>query len=440
MASCMSSLVVLSNGLWLMPAFWPRTNNMACGITSCSFIASWPAPLGRWNTGTPKLCTACSHSACSLGLLGAALVADARMGLTQLTESLQDWQAAPDWTRQAKALAAQWNVRVTELTQDVPQDTLPYDAEVIGAVRDSLNDAGGDSGKHDVVVCAAGTLPAGLTLSSAGTFTYTPNANFNGTAPDFTDVVNAHGLVRGDGIVERDEIRIDIDADQLARHPAALTLQGDAGATMAALLPHLTQKPAHSTQAAHDTRTAARAALADLSATMPAQLEMVEAIRSAQPQALIVGDSTQPIYAANLFYDHDRPGGYFNAATGFGALGFGPGAAVGAAIAAKGAKVVCLIGDGGLQFSPGELRTAVDENLPVTFLVWNNAAFNEIADAMRGANTEVIGCSPSPLNMEPFAAACDLPFTSVPMEPEALHWALSQPCTGPRMIEVRVPR
>lgn len=29
-------------------------------------------------------------------------------------------------------------------------------------------------------------------------------ASFNGTAPDFTDVVNARGLVRGDGIVERD--------------------------------------------------------------------------------------------------------------------------------------------------------------------------------------------------------------------------------------------
>jgi acetolactate synthase-1/2/3 large subunit len=233
-------------------------------------------------------------------------------------------------------------------------------------------------------------------------------------------------------------IRIDIDADQLARHPAALMLQGDAGATMAALTPQLAQKPAHSTQAASDTRSAARAALADLSATMPAQLEMVEAIRSALPQALIVGDSTQPVYAGNLYYDHDRAGGWFNAATGFGALGFGPGAAVGAAVASPGTPVVCLIGDGGLQFSPGELRTAVDENLPITFLVWNNAAFREIADAMRGANTEIIGCHPSPLKMAHFAAACDLPFTAIPQDPAELHRALSAPCKGPRLIEVRV--
>ena len=122
----------------------------------------------------------------------------------------------------------------------------------------------------------------------------------------------------------------------------------------------------------------------------------------------------------------------------YGALGFAPGAAVGAALASPGTRVVCLIGDGGLQFSPGELRTAVDERLPITFLVWNNSAFGEIADAMRAANTEVIGCDPSPLRLEPFAAACDLPFTSIPQDVEVLHWALTQPNEGPRLIEIRV--
>ncbi|NBZ88341.1 5-guanidino-2-oxopentanoate decarboxylase [Stagnihabitans tardus] len=233
-------------------------------------------------------------------------------------------------------------------------------------------------------------------------------------------------------------IRIDRDPAQLARWTAALPLLGDAGATMAALLPRVTPRSREGAARAEATRHAARAILGDLSATMPGQLDMVEAIRSALPGAQIVGDSTQPVYAGNLYYDHDRPGGWFNAATGYGALGFGPGAAVGAAMANPGVKTVCLIGDGGLQFSPGELRTAVDERLPITFLVWNNAAFREIADAMRGANTEVIGCHPSPLRMEPFAAACDLPFTSVPQDPDVLHWALSQPCDGPRLIEVRV--
>ncbi len=76
------------------------------------------------------------------------------------------------------------------------------------------------------------------------------------------------------------------------------------------------------------------------------------------PGAIIVGDSTQPVYAGNLWYDHDRTGGWFNAATGFGALGFAPGAAVGAALAAPGTPVICLDRRRRVAVQPGELRTA----------------------------------------------------------------------------------
>ena len=93
---------------------------------------------------------------------GTALVADARIGLGQLSSAVGDWKADARWTAHAQTQAAGWVARVTELTTAVPKDVLPYDAEVMGAVRDSLNDAGGDSGQHDVVVCAAGTLPAEL--------------------------------------------------------------------------------------------------------------------------------------------------------------------------------------------------------------------------------------------------------------------------------------
>lgn len=230
-------------------------------------------------------------------------------------------------------------------------------------------------------------------------------------------------------------IRIDLCAAQLARHPAALTLQADAGKVMSALLPRLAAKTAQGALRAAAARDGARA---ELSPAMRDQVAMLEAIRAAVPGSIIVGDSTQPVYAGNLYYDHDRAGGWFNAATGYGALGFGPGAAVGAALASSGTPVICLIGDGGLQFSPGELRTALDENLPVTFVVWNNAGFQEIADAMVDAGTEVIGCTPSPLKMGPFAEACDLPFASVPADPAALRQALDVRPAGPNLIEIRL--
>ena len=233
-------------------------------------------------------------------------------------------------------------------------------------------------------------------------------------------------------------IRVDLCEMQLARHKARLAVQADAGAFAAALLPRLAPRKGDGAERAAAARTAARAELAELHPSMPGQLAMVEAVRDALPGTLIVGDSTQPVYAANLCYDHDRPGGWFNAATGYGALGFGPGAAIGAAVA-SGAHVTCLIGDGGLGFDPAELRVAVDENLPVTFLVWNNAAFREIAEAMIAAQTRVVGCSPSPFDMAHFAAACSLPFARVAQDPEALKAALRQPMTGPRLIEVQAP-
>ncbi|MFN6978215.1 MAG: thiamine pyrophosphate-dependent enzyme, partial [Gemmobacter sp.] len=177
------------------------------------------------------------------------------------------------------------------------------------------------------------------------------------------------------------------------------------------------------------------AAQAALPAAMGRQCAILAAIRDARPGGIIVGDSTQPVYAGNLWHDHDRPGGWFNAATGFGALGYGPGAAVGAAIGAPGVAVTCLVGDGGLMFSPGEMLTAVQEGLDVTFVVWNNRGFAEIAAAMTSAGVPPIGCDPAPPAMDHLAAACGLPFARVAAEPEAVC-AVLRAGRGPRLVEI----
>ncbi len=101
--------------------------------------------------------------------------------------------------------------------------------------------------------------------------------------------------------------------------------------------------------------------------------------------------------------------------------------------------VVCLIGDGGLTFSPGELKTAVDERLPITFVVWNNAGFREIEEALRDARVDpILGCHPSPLDMEDFAAACGLPFAQIAQDPGELVEMLETSLDGPRLLEIQV--
>ena len=109
-------------------------------------------------------CLAVNVQALDAGKRGSvALVADARVVLAALRPGR--WRADPAWTSRAQTLAALWNERVTAITLAAPPaGELPCDAEVIGAVRESAgaSDPASDSPFHDIVVCAAGTLPAEL--------------------------------------------------------------------------------------------------------------------------------------------------------------------------------------------------------------------------------------------------------------------------------------
>lgn len=89
---------------------------------------------------------------------GVPLVTDARVGLERLGEALGPWQAEPAWTRRGQELAAHWRARVDEIVRAESAGALPYEAQVIGAVQASA----ADSPARDIVVCAAGTLPAEL--------------------------------------------------------------------------------------------------------------------------------------------------------------------------------------------------------------------------------------------------------------------------------------
>ncbi len=93
---------------------------------------------------------------------GCIVQADARLALDALSARLEGWKADAAWTRRAQQHANEWRDIVQRLTH-APQrvegkSVLPYDADVIGAVQRSS----ARSATDDIVVCAAGTLPAEL--------------------------------------------------------------------------------------------------------------------------------------------------------------------------------------------------------------------------------------------------------------------------------------
>jgi acetolactate synthase-1/2/3 large subunit len=71
-------------------------------------------------------------------------------------------------------------------------------------------------------------------------------------------------------------------------------------------------------------------------------------------------------------------------------MGWAIGAAVGAAVATR-ERTLCVAGDGALLMSSLELCVAVQERLPITFVVLNDAGFGMVKHGQRLAGAPSIG-------------------------------------------------
>ncbi|WP_165865705.1 thiamine pyrophosphate-binding protein [Vallicoccus soli] len=187
----------------------------------------------------------------------------------------------------------------------------------------------------------------------------------------------------GGAVVPRAAVRVDVEEGQLDKNLAAgelAALHGDAGATLAALLPLLAPRRRGGADRAAALRARCRAeALRDAGPGA----ELAEAVGRVLPgDAVLAGDSSQvAYYGAVHFTRRDRPR-RFCYCPGFATLGYALPAAVGAALALPGAPAVALVGDGALMFSVQELMTAVEQRLPVVTVVVDNGGFREIRDGM----------------------------------------------------------
>ncbi len=185
-------------------------------------------------------------------------------------------------------------------------------------------------------------------------------------------------------------IRIDIEAEQLTRNAsAAIGIVADAGAAARALTDALGTVPSKTGVAR--AKALRSASLEKLDDAYAAHGRILTRLAETFEGLIVAGDSTQPVYGANLTYDPPQPRCYFNSSTGFGTLGYGLPAAFGAKLSQADRPVVSLIGDGGLQFTLAELATGVELGLPVPILLWNNRGYGEIKRYMQDRQIPQIG-------------------------------------------------
>ena len=232
-------------------------------------------------------------------------------------------------------------------------------------------------------------------------------------------------------------VRIDLDQECLSdRHRADTRILADASAYLTESLMQLVGIKETTWTAQDVAKTRARWRT-ELDAERPGILPVVDALKATLPaNTMIYSDMTQFAYAAKEIYPMDHPA-HWHHPYGFGTLGYALPAAIGGKIGVGDQPVVAILGDYGFQYTVQELAVAVELDLTLPIIIWDNGKLGEIEDSMVAAQiapNAVIQRNPDFLKLaEAYGAASAQPH-SLSDFANALNAALAR--KGPTVIRV----
>jgi acetolactate synthase-1/2/3 large subunit len=238
-------------------------------------------------------------------------------------------------------------------------------------------------------------------------------------------------------------IRVDIDPREIdLNYPdPALGIVADAQATMDALLESLRQRSgAMEPRTSPEEVETCRAKLAGRNDDDAFQA-YVTALRGAIPRnGLIVQDMTMMSYRMNDSYPTYEPRTYMFPSN-YGTLGFSLPAAIGAKIGAPEKAVVAIAGDGGFQFTMQEVATAVQFDVTLPIVIFNDSTYTAVEQAMKWDTGRTMAVELKNPDYVKLAAAYGIPGVRAE-SPEALARAVETALagSGPTIIDVPIPR
>jgi acetolactate synthase-1/2/3 large subunit len=195
-------------------------------------------------------------------------------------------------------------------------------------------------------------------------------------------------------------IQIDIDPAEIGRnYPVEIGAVADATLAVTAIAGAATELAPARRRELRDTISAERRQLFDASRErgraddFPLRPERILAdLRDAVPDdTVLVTDVGWNKNGVAQCYELP-PEGRFVTPGGLSTMGFGPAAAIGVQLADPDRVVVALIGDGGMSAQLPAVPMAVEQGLPVIFLVMNNRAHGTIADLQAANFGSSFGC------------------------------------------------
>ena len=191
-------------------------------------------------------------------------------------------------------------------------------------------------------------------------------------------------------------VHVDIDADEIGRnYPAELGLVADAKVFLRQVIEGVKGRGA---QPLHDLYASWRAQIQnwqqewtkyvganfDISGSPLRPERVVRDVQAVLPDDAILSlDSGVHHNWFMQFWKAKRPQAMLNS-WGFSAMGFGVAGVLGAKLAAPHRPCIAVVGDGGFTMCPAVLCTAVEYDIPVVWVVWNNFAWGAIRDIQYG--------------------------------------------------------
>ncbi len=171
-------------------------------------------------------------------------------------------------------------------------------------------------------------------------------------------------------------IRIDIDAAEMRRLKPHVPIVADADDGTRAVLRALSNVKAK-TGTAKRIRDA-RAAVHDRIQAVQPQMAYLGVLRDELPRdGFFVDDLCQVVYTGYFGWHAYEPRTYVTC--GYqGTLGYGYPTALGVKVANPGKTVLSILGDGGFMFAVQELATAVQEDIGVIAVVFNNSGYGNV--------------------------------------------------------------
>jgi acetolactate synthase-1/2/3 large subunit len=122
---------------------------------------------------------------------------------------------------------------------------------------------------------------------------------------------------------------------------------------------------------------------------------------------------------------------------GLATMGYALPAAIGAALARPGRRVVCLVGDGGLGMTLAELETLARLALPVTVVVFDDAALSLIELKQRAGQGDSGAVRFGAVDFAAAATALGVPAATAG-DGAGVRAALDQAGPGPFLLDARV--